>query len=231
MNYFFSVVVMIMFPCMLCGMEKQAEQSKSLTSGNKVNSDTLNLDTLPNEILSEIVLYLVDWQALKIFNIQEAKKDLLSLKQINKHFAALIRHAEKKYTLNQNYAWRRLQEVCEMHNQIKIQETLMLIKSRPEHNVSYSQCFKKYSSDTGDSEGLNRLLEEKDKTFLQSVAPDYQLLAKKTLDSTRWDRVKNNFSTYNWARITGQLTFMLLIPSGVVTSLLIALLIAAKISL
>ena len=231
MNHFFFVIAMIMFPCVLCGMEKKAEQSKSIISANKVNSDPLSLDTLPNELLNEIVLYLVDWQALKIFNTQEAKKGLLALKQTNKHFAALIRHAEKKYTLNENYIWRTLQEVSKTNNLTKMQETLTLIKSRPQHRVSYSECFKKYSSDIGDSEGLNLLLEEKDKTYLQSIAPNYQLLAKKTLDSIRWNRVNNNFSYYNWARITGQLTFMLLIHGGVVTSLLIALLIAAKISL
>lgn len=220
----YTFLLLIMFPCAILGMEDTDQQNAlSLASHHEKNQKSdLNLDVLPDDMIRQILLELVDLEAL---TVKDSKKYLVPLKRINKHFFKLIEEIEEimDSSMEINF-WEILKKAEEQKNQNKIDECKKFIKSIAEHQIEYKDCIPKKwykqiyrnpeSDDNVIDAELDSILTKRDQQFIQTVPSEYQIIATNLLSETRNDRKNNLDFRY-------RLTHMCAGMTGVIAQLLI----------
>lgn len=208
MKYLSFILFIGILPCINYGMEQDTKNAILVSTRVNCKKD-LNLNDLPDDMTNEIILKLIDWDAL---TIKKAKKDLLPLRLLNRRFKKLIDNilynSEHILQLNSiiqspDNTWRILQWVENTPSREKEQECIEFIKSH--YGVSYAEYRQGptvvYSSATHPDDitledELSSLFAMKDREFLQLVSRQYQNIAQSTLAQTRKDRMWLNHSKH-----------------------------------
>lgn len=201
MKYLSVLFATITFSFFACAMEKTNELI-SLNSNPSLERSDLNLDALPNDLLKEIIPYLIEWDAL---TEQEAKKHIAPFKKVNKHFKKLAESMEKKIdSMLKDIFWKSIEDAQQKNDHTKIKKAMEMLNKRADLNIAYKDCFPHirthaaiHQDDYSVEEELNSILKRKDQEYVQAIPSKYQTIASKALAQIRDERVERNVLVYH----------------------------------
>lgn len=161
----------------------QVQKNEHISPLSSTNGIT-TIEDLPSELLDQILLYLIDWQAI---SNKEAAKKLVPLKRVNRRWYGLVTNIEKRFLLNDatNYFWRMLVHAKKAHNDEKIEKCVAFLATNPKFNLSTKESITPsflipFNYDAL-QENVHAAMSKKIQDYVQTVLPEYRDIAKKFL--------------------------------------------------